>query len=717
MKKRKFENKGFAWVPLILTLIVGGITAWYWLSGRGIVGLAFDIFNVLFRIIIPAVSLLFKELGKVAANLINVFAVMNPFSKATFAPIVWEICKNLAYLALIFLGLVAGFMYIIGKDPDANRILLYCIVAAFLINFTFLLAKEIFYVSWVLVRSFASYFSPQECIEVSEGNYYCDIGTAIYTSLSTIVADADKIKSLREGALHQLGLSINEGDISNIGNVQAAILLGTNLGIVILQITAFIILMGFAFITLVRFLIISFLVGFLPLAVVALAIPGRAGYWQRWWKEFLKWCFNFPLLMLLTLVGFSLIAYGTGYFSESDKGLFFAAMQYSVLRGAGDVKDYATAMALILRFVFICGYYVLIMYLCISLGDAFGKLGVNAGQWIWLKIGGGVRWGAKTAWRPAAERIGKRFESAAETFSRYASIPVVGGMFGGLKRLAESVGEKMTKPSKEAKESEAQNIFKKYEKENKEDILLKEVLAGQHKRLENELTKILTDKLSKEEVMNAFKDLDETTLKGLEKRKKVFSILNKKLGGLLTKETAEEISAAVADLNLSEIDWVSLRKWFMAVDKGEKLEEAISILPELLSKERKKRFAVNPTAWPLIKANPDLLKDEDIVRGIQSNPAWRIYQKERDSGKNPEEISIDPRLLKGVDPNEARGLFEKILPSKPPEPLKKGERVRLKGTNEEGIITWLSHEKNEAVIRLRDGSEQEVSLDQLERLS
>jgi arsenate reductase-like glutaredoxin family protein len=496
------------------------------------------------------------------------------------------------------------------------------------------------------------------------------------------------------------------------------LIIGINLGVIILNIIAFIILMGFAFITLGRFLIISFLVGFLPLAVIALAIPGRAGYWQRWWKEFLKWCFNFPLLMLLTLIGFSLIAYGTGYFSEGTQGgLFLTTVQYSKIFGVGNIQDYGEALALILRFVFICGYYVLIMYLCISLGDAFGKFGVNAGQWIWLKIAGGVRWGARTAWRPAAERIGKRFESAAETFSRLASKPVIGGMFGGLKRLAESVGEKMTKPSKEAKESEAQNIFKKYEKENKEDILLKEVLEGQHKRLENELTKILTDKLSKEEIMNVFKDLDVTTLKGLQKRKKVFSMLNKKLGGLLTKETAEEISAAVADLNLSEIDWVSLRKWFGAVDKGKELEEAISILPELLSKEKKKRFAVNPTAWPLINANHDLLKDEDIVRGIQSNPAWRIYQKERDSGKNPEEISIDPKLLKGANPKEAKELLEKIISSKPPEPLKEKERVRLKGTNEEGVITWLSYKDNKAIIKLRDGSEEEVSLDQLERIS
>jgi len=624
MKKRKFENRGLLGTILALLMAAGiiGVTIWA-IKGGGLVGVALQIFKALTNAILPAVRWLFVQLGKIAANLINVFAVMNPFSKATFAPIVWEICRNLAYLALIFLGLVAGFMYIIGKDPDANRILLYCIVAAFLINFTFLLAKEVFYVSWVLVRSFASYFSPQECIEVSEGNYYCDIGTAIYTSLSTTLANKDLANSLKHGILDQLGVS-SEGEKGNISNVEAMLIIGINLGVIILDIIAFIILMGFAFITLGRFLIISFLVGFLPLVVVSLAIPGRAGYWQRWWKEFLKWCFNFPLLMLLTLIGFSLIAYGSGYFSEGTKGgLFLATVQYSKIFGVGNIQDYGEALALILRFVFICGYYVLIMYLCISLGDKFGKLGVNAGQWIWLKIAGGVRWGARTAWRPAAERIGKRFESAAETFSRLASKPVVGGMFGGLKRLAESVGEKMTKPSKEAKESEAQNIFKKYEKEGKKDILLKEVLEGQHKRLEGELIKILTDRLSKEEITDVLARMDEGRLKTVfDKNKKIFSMLNKRLGGILTATTPDEIATTILTFDAIKTNFIGLEKAMRA--QGKDFLQGFQTAFNLASNEMKRKWGFNQTSWSA-GWRIRLYRDPAYAKGVKGHPKYNAY--------------------------------------------------------------------------------------------
>jgi hypothetical protein len=328
--------------------------------------------------------------------------------------------------------------------------------------------------------------------------------------------------------------------------------------------------------------------------------------------------------MLLTLIGFSLIAYGTGYFSEGTQGgLFLTTVQYSKIFGVGNIQDYGEALALILRFVFICGYYVLIMYLCISLGDAFGKFGVNAGQWIWLKIAGGVRWGARTAWRPAAERIGRRLESAAETFSRLASKPVVGGMFGGLKRLAESVGEKMTKPSKEAKESEAQNIFKKYEKENKEDILLKEVLEGQHKRLENELTKILTERLSREEISDVLAKVDESRLKTVfDKNKKIYSMLNKKLGGLLTKTTPDDIASTILTFDAIKTNFIGLEKAMSA--QGKSLLQGFETAFNLASHEMKRKWGFNSTTWSAGWKNK-WYRDVMYQRGVRANADYYAY--------------------------------------------------------------------------------------------
>jgi len=624
MRKRKFENKGAIGLValVVIGLIFGLVGIWAYYKLGGLVGLAFQIFQVLVNALIPAINWLFNQLGKVAANLINVFVVLNPFSVGTFAPIIWEICKNIAYLVLIFLGLIAGFMYILGKDENARRILMYCIISAFLINFTFLLSKEVFYVSWVLVKAFAGYFSPEGCKEI-KGYTFCDVGTAIYTSLSITIANRNLADALRNAAIKALSAEVT-GEEGKIGNVQAMVLLGVGLATIILNLVAFIILMGFAFIALGRFLIISFLVGVLPLVLVLYAIPQYSKYWERWWHEFLKWCFNLPILMILILIGFALIAYGTGYFSEAkEEGLFLALVENSTIWGVGNIKDYAEALALILRFVFITAYYVLIMVLCQNLGGTFGKFGVNAGKWIWMKIGGAAVWGARTAWKPAAEKIGEKFESAAERFSRLASKPVVGGMFGGLKRLAESVGGKMRKPTKEKRGEEAENIYEAYEKRGERGKLLQEVLEGKHKRLEVELTKILTDRLSKEEIIDVLAKMDEGRLKTVfDKNKKIFSMLNKRLEGLLTATTPDEIATTILTFDAIKTNFIGLEKAMAA--QGKDFLQGFQTAFNLASNEMKRKWGFNQTTWSAgwrIK----LYTDPAYQRGVRANPDYNAY--------------------------------------------------------------------------------------------
>ncbi|MGC8981673.1 MAG: hypothetical protein ACP5JU_01870 [Minisyncoccia bacterium] len=632
MRRKKFENKGIA--PLAFGIImgivaaVGGIMAWYVGSGRALTGLVLDFFNLLANVIIPAVNYLFRHiLGPIAANLINAFVILNPFSVSTFAPVVWEISKNLAYLILIFLGLVSGYMYIIGKDDDARRILMISIIVAFAINFTFLLAKEVFYVSWVLTKALASYFSPEGCIP----DEFCDVGTSIYTTLS-FIGTKGMAETLKDAALKQLGLSANP---ESLGNVQAMITLGSNLATIVLDIVALIILMGFAFIVVGRFLIISFLIGFLPIVIVLAATPWFKGYWDRWWKEFLKWCFNLPLLMLLTLVGFSLIAYGTGDFSEAKEGnLFLSSALNTKVWGlgwaVGDIKDYATAIAISLRFIFICGYYIAIIYLCMRLGDGFGEFGVRAGKRLWQWVGGATLWGARTAWRPAGERIGKRISEASEKLAKYTSTPVIGGLFGSMKRLGEAVGEKMTKPSKEVKEKEAENIIKQYEKEEKLDILLKEVIEGRHKRLEKEITKPLLDKLSAEEITGVFAKIgDAKTFEEFQKNKALFSLVNKKLNGILTAEKARTVASGLTKLDSGKVDWSGLGIMYEALGKGKLYEEAANEAFQVMNANQKKWLGVNETSWRLA-SKLGWGDDLSYKRGVQMHPLYRAWQEKHD---------------------------------------------------------------------------------------
>jgi len=108
MKGGAFKNKGLAWWPIlaIVGLVGGGL--WYWFRG-GLVGMALDLFNFLSRVALAATHLLFNLLSQVAAVIINFFSVLDPFGNYGFASILWEFFKNIAYVALVFLALRAGF--------------------------------------------------------------------------------------------------------------------------------------------------------------------------------------------------------------------------------------------------------------------------------------------------------------------------------------------------------------------------------------------------------------------------------------------------------------------------------------------------------------------------------------------------------------------------------------------------------------------------------
>jgi hypothetical protein len=196
-------------------------------------------------------------------------------------------------------------------------------------------------------------------------------------------------------------------------------------------------------------------------------------------------------------------------------------------------------------------------------------------------------------------------------------------MFGGLKRLAESVGEKMTKPSKEVKESEAQNIFKKYEKEGKKDILLKEVLEGQHKRLEGELIKILTDRLSKEEITDVLARMDEGRLKTVfDKNKKIFSMLNKRLEGILTATTPDEIATTILTFDAIKTNFIGLEKAMIA--QGKDFLQGFQTAFNLASNEMKRKWGFNQTSWSA-GGRIRLYRDPAYAKGVKGHPKYNAY--------------------------------------------------------------------------------------------
>jgi hypothetical protein len=291
------------------------------------------------------------------------------------------------------------------------------------------------------------------------------------------------------------------------------------------------------------------------------------------------------------------------------------------------------------------------MVLCQNLGGTFGKFGVNAGQWIWMKIGGAAVWGARTAWRPAAGKIGEGFEAAAETFSRLASIPVIGGMFGRLKRMAESVGGKMTKPTKEKKEKEAENIYREYEKRGEEDKLLQEVLEGKYSGLEGELIKILTDRLSKEKITNVLARMDENQLRNVfTKNKKIFYMLDRKLGGILAATTPEDIASIILTSDPLRTNFIGLEKAMAA--QGKDFLQGFQAAFNLASNEMKKKWGYNPTTWSAGWRNR-WYTDAAYKIGVQANSSYYAYITARNLQDKDQILN---NIAKILNPSQPRAI-------------------------------------------------------------
>ncbi|MEM5782248.1 MAG: hypothetical protein QXD43_03590 [Candidatus Aenigmatarchaeota archaeon] len=622
--KRKYtlENKGIVWPLVGLAIaVIGGIVG-VWIAKGNLAAVIVSLVDAIISIILPAIDWVFKTLGAIAANLLNVFVILNPFSVESFAPIVWEMCKNIAYLILIFLGLISGFLFIIGKEDDGRRTLFWAIIVAFLINFSFLLAKEIFYVSWVLIKSLASYFSPEEIIDPT----YTHVGTAIYTSLSFMPAKDLSLK-LQEAAI-QYTTSAEGQEKQYLDKI---IGMSSKLAVIMLRIISTMILFAFAFLALGRFLIISLLAGILPLVLVLYATPWMKDYFEKWWRMFLTWSFNLPILMLFTLLGFSLIAYGTGYFSEANQeGVFLSTLEKnkSTIWGidifTGELSIYAQAIAVILRFVFIVGYYIAIIVFSMRLGGDFGRWGYLTGQWMWKKIGEGVIWAASTPFKSVViPKLGSGFLKASEKLAQYSSKPVVGGVFGGLKRISERVGTVLTKPRKEILAIEAENIFKQYSEKNELGILLKEIIKGKHQRLESELMKLLIKEITTEDITKALKDIDVSLIQKIFSEKPyITSILNKSLKGLLTEESEEMLSYQLSTFDMLQTDFQGIENLFRARNfEDKKIANILVNMFNLLSARNKTLLGLNRT---FDKQNmKSFEKNEDLYKNIESDDFYK----------------------------------------------------------------------------------------------
>jgi hypothetical protein len=191
--------------------LLGGIAAYFGIGK--LTGAVANFFigavNFLLDLLLPTISGFFDFLSKVAAVVINNFLAVNIFGTESLAAVLWETFKNIAYVALVFLSLLAGFQFILNRDDQARRMLFGIIIVALLINFTFLLARvfseTMIYITINLLKTVHP--NPEAVTSIGQSH----LGNILYTSLNILTISG--VKEQLQNIKHDLGVSVSADEV------------------------------------------------------------------------------------------------------------------------------------------------------------------------------------------------------------------------------------------------------------------------------------------------------------------------------------------------------------------------------------------------------------------------------------------------------------------------------------------------------------------------
>ncbi|GIW65809.1 MAG: hypothetical protein KatS3mg094_328 [Candidatus Parcubacteria bacterium] len=447
-------------IPLLAgALLVGA----FWYFGGKITEFLLTLINYILGFILPAVKLFFDAIAQLSAFIINTFILLNPFSHLTVAPILWEFFKNIAYVVLIFLSLYAGLQFILNKEDEARRLLIGILIVAFLINFTFVLAKEFFSFFWHLTKAVIQIVGE---VSTKDNNIYqTDFGNTLYLSMALLIGDKAK----------EIGNQINE-QISNINltgeqidMTKVVTDLAFNLFLLLMSFIGSVIMAMFAGIAVGKFFIISFLVGLLPLACIAYILPNQKRYFDQWWQTFFTWNINILILILLVSIGIFLFASTAGANQIINDIFMISDIQDSTKNqpttGIGAlISLLAPAFVYSSRILIIIIYYLIVTILALRLGGRFSKAGYDFTKWTWLKTGSLIAEGGKSLARKPLYGLGEKLNKIANTVAER------GPTWALIAKRIRGTGERMQKPVKERSKEAIEAMWEVYKYKNLNEI-------------------------------------------------------------------------------------------------------------------------------------------------------------------------------------------------------------------------------------------------------
>ncbi|MBI4034246.1 MAG: hypothetical protein HY378_01720 [Candidatus Brennerbacteria bacterium] len=433
--RRKHAIIGLAILVLLLVLVPQPAEAGSCAPLPGLWDTA-DCFASILRLIAFFFNFIGGVLFALAGMLVNLMLSLNLTvldDSNTLVHVGWRLVRDIANLGFVLVIIVIAFATILRFEQyGVTKLLPKLIAAAIIVNFSFAIAAAFINFTNVLTNFFAS------------------------RALSSEISGPWDLSSALANAFgpQRFSLAGAEGDI---GEFLENAFTGALTSIVDLAFTviftfiAAFVLLAFAFMLLLRYLYITFLVILAPLVWLFWVVPALAGQFNKWWNKFFQWIFFAPASMFFVYLALISVK-GLGDIEVQLKdtggglgGFFTGVLQNTMIQGAQMV---------VLSGILIGGLIIAQKMSILGAGAAVGGakgMAAGAGKWALSK-------GGKLARRPFTTRPGQppgriaRATGAAMSglqrfsnwkpqnkFARYASAPLrapfqaaAGGLVGGI---------------------------------------------------------------------------------------------------------------------------------------------------------------------------------------------------------------------------------------------------------------------------------------------
>jgi len=238
----------------------------------------------------------------------------------------WRIVRDIANLGFVLVIIVIAFATILRFEQyGVSKLLPKLIAAAIIVNFSFVIATVFINFSHVLTNFFAARALPEKTVSGLSG---WDLSTSLSDAFGPqrFYIETDPLPPNPEEEV---------GGLTGFSTAVLTSIAGLIFTVVFTLIGA-LVLLAFAFMLLMRYLWLTFLVILAPLIWLFWVIPALQGQFSKWWNKFLQWVFFAPASMFfvyLALVSVKSLGSTNLAFLENSN-TFAGVIKNTMIQGA-----------------------------------------------------------------------------------------------------------------------------------------------------------------------------------------------------------------------------------------------------------------------------------------------------------------------------------------------------------------------------------------------